>query len=107
MTLYQILASTGYRVSENEFPDNSGVAPPFIIYERNRSNNLPADNKVYYRSDVVTIRLVSLGRTPNKTAKAALESALNTNELPFEVVDGFYVENQGTFELIYETGARP
>lgn len=104
MNLYQILNSTGYPVSEVVFPDNATVTLPFILYEVARQNNFNADNKTYKVGDVVQIRLVNLGERPDNTAKLALETALKTNEIPFEMVSGFYVKAEGTYETIYEIG---
>lgn len=104
MTLYQILTSSGYPASEVVFPANATVTLPFILYETVRQNNMNADNKTYKVGDVVQIRLVNLGERPDTTAKLALETALKTNEIPFEMVDGFHVESEGTYETIYEIG---
>lgn len=104
MTLYQILASAGYPVSEIVFPPNVTPTLPFILYGAVRSNNFIADDKVYKNKDVIQIRLVSDGKWPNKTAIAALETALTTNGIIYEMVDDFYVETENTYETIYEIG---
>lgn len=108
MTLLEfinVLESTGLDVAHSHF-ENTDVSPapspPYVIYLDDETTNFIADNKVYHSVRNPTVELYTDKK--DIAAEQALETALNDNELPFEVVGHVYIESERMFQRIYSIG---
>jgi hypothetical protein len=86
-------------VSTDQTPAPS---PPFIVYLDDESNHLLADNKVYHQVRYPTVELYTDKK--DIAAEQSLETALNDNELPFQVEDEVYIDSERLFQRIYSIG---
>lgn len=95
--LYTLLKQTGFPVSYSHF--DVPVTPPFICYLVDASPNFTADNKVYHKINDVRIELYTTKK--DLTAESAIESLLDSNEIPYES-DELFIQSEGVFQKIYE-----
>ena len=102
MTLFQILKSTGFDVSEVVFPDNVSPTLPFVLFECTDTENFVADNQVYKKICNYDIRLCNDGTRPNNAAKRTLENVLNTNKIPWQITSTYQNTEESMYETIYE-----
>ena len=95
--LKSVLDSTGIPVAYREFPEGNAPDLPFICYYCDETNNMYADNSVYYRIDDVTVELYTKNKDIN--AEGKVEQALSsfcwsTNE--------DYIDSEKCYQIMYE-----
>lgn len=98
--LKDILVSTGYPVAYLAFPKDKVPEMPFIVYQDIGSQNIGADDRVFYPVTRMQIDLIT--EFHDTDAETALETALNKNSLFWERVPNYdYSENyyRATYEV--------
>lgn len=96
--IYNILHSTGFRVAYNHrisVPD-----APYIVYLRDSSPNMFADDRTYVRINRWLVVLCT--EKKNREAEIALEKVLDIFDIPYEVTDEQYVKDEGYYQIVYE-----
>lgn len=76
-----MISGVGLPYAYNEFPDGTGIAPPFICFLFESSNDLAADNTNYQKIRPLSIELY----TDNKdfALEETIETALNSAGLVY------------------------
>jgi hypothetical protein len=97
--LVQMLKATGYPVAYSHFPSTPTV--PFITYLESTSDNFHADNRTFKQVKIIDIELYT--NKKDLVAESTLESLLDANELPYEVLET-YIETEQLFQKIYTIG---
>ena len=95
--LKSALDSTGIPVAYHAFPEGNAPDLPFICYYCDETNNMYADNSVYYRIDGVTVELYTKNKDIN--AEGKVEQALSSfcwskNE--------DYIDSEKCYQIMYE-----
>ena len=77
----EMVSSIGVPYAYYQFPNNTGIAPPFVCFYFNSSNDFAADNTNYQRIRQLSIELY----TDNKdfTLEQTVENILNQNGLVY------------------------
>lgn len=77
----EMVSSIGVPYAYYQFPNNSGIAPPFVCFYFDSSNDFAADNTNYQRIRPLSVELY----TDNKdfALEQAVENVLNQNGLVY------------------------
>lgn len=77
----EMVSSIGVPYAYYQFPNNTGIAPPFVCFYFNSSNDFSADNTNYQRIRQLSLELY----TDNKdfTLEQTVENILNQNGLVY------------------------
>lgn len=86
------------KVAMSAFPDGEAPNLPFVVYRQTGSNNLAADNHVYFSRPIVEIELYTEIKSPD--TEAALESALASAELIW-TKDEDYLDSERCYMITY------
>lgn len=83
----EMVSSIGVPFAYYQFPNNSGIAPPFVCFYFDSSNDFAADNTNYQRIRPLSIELY----TDNKdfTLEQTVENVLNQNGLVYSREETF------------------
>lgn len=83
----EMVSSIGVPYAYYQFPNNSGIAPPFVCFYFDSSNDFAADNTNYQRIRPLSIELY----TDNKdfTLEQTVENVLNQNGLVYSREETF------------------
>ena len=98
--LYDLLVTLGYPVAYDHFDTNKNVTPPFLVYREIASNTFKADNKTFYRPYEFQIELIT--EKKDTTVQSSLESLLDTNNIPYDVDDEIWDEDEKIYHNFYE-----
>lgn len=102
MTLSQfktMLASTGYPVAYQHFPETDAPTMPFICYAVVGTNNFGADGIVYEKGAMLQVQLFT--KTKDEAAEATLEAVFEDNRIYWENT-AEYNEDELCYRVIYE-----
>ena len=80
--------------TEGESPD-----PPFLIFLFPRSNNFPADGRVYFKVDRLNVELYTDTKQPELEKR--LEDILDSRGLFYEKSE-IWIEDEKLYEVLYE-----
>ena len=96
----EMVSSIGVPYAYYQFPNNSGIAPPFVCFYFDSSNDFAADNTNYQRIRPLSIELY----TDNKdfTLEQAVESLLNTNGLVYTREES-YLNGERMYMVTFNT----
>ena len=83
----EMVSSIGVPYAYYQFPNNTGIAPPFVCFYFDSSNDFAADNVNYQRIRPLTLELY----TDNKdfTLEQTVENILNQNGLVYSREETF------------------
>ena len=83
----EMVSSIGVPYAYYQFPNNTGIAPPFVCFYFNSSNDFAADNTNYQRIRQLSLELY----TDNKdfTLEQTVENILNQNGLVYSREETF------------------
>lgn len=83
----EMVSSIGVPFAYYQFPNNTGIAPPFVCFYFDSSNDFAADNTNYQRIRPLSIELY----TDNKdfTLEQTVENVLNQNGLVYSREETF------------------
>ncbi len=99
--IYNCLLTTGLPVvyhswkAENKEPPE----PPYIVYFFIDSENIGADNKVYYKSNRYQVELYT--NKKDLSAEQALENVLDGAGIFYDKTE-VYIESEKMYQIIYE-----
>lgn len=81
------------------FPEKEAPPMPYLVYFQTNTENFGADNKVYHQRRRVSIELLT--KTKDPAAEAAVEDALDTNEIFWNKTET-HLDDEDAYEVIYD-----
>ena len=96
----EMVSSIGVPYAYYQFPNNSGIAPPFVCFYFDSSNDFAADNTNYKRIRPLSIELY----TDNKdfTLEQTVENVLNQNGLVYSREET-YLDSERMYMVTFMT----
>ena len=96
----EMVSSIGVPYAYYQFPNNTGIAPPFVCFYFNSSNDFAADNTNYQRIRQLSLELY----TDNKdfTLEQTVENILNQNGLVY-ARDEAFIDSEKMNMVTYTT----
>ena len=96
----EMVASIGVPYAYYQFPNNTGIAPPFVCFYFNSSNDFAADNTNYQRIRQLSLELY----TDNKdfTLEQTVENILNQNGLVYSREET-YLDSEKMYMVTFMT----
>ena len=96
----EMVSSIGIPYAYYQFPNNSGIAPPFVCFYFDSSNDFAADNTNYQRIRPLSIELY----TDNKdfTLEQTVENVLNQNGLVYSREET-YLDSERMYMVTFMT----
>ncbi len=93
-----LLATTGYDVAYEHFPETEVPTMPFICYAETGSDNFGADGIVYQPIKVLQVQLFT--KTKDTVAEGKLENVFEASRIYWEK-ESEYNENELCYRVIY------
>ena len=96
----EMVSSIGVPYAYYQFPNNTGIAPPFVCFYFDSSNDFAADNVNYQRIRPLTLELY----TDNKdfTLEQTVENILNQNGLVYSREET-YLDSEKMYMVTFQT----
>ena len=96
----EMVGSIGVPYAYYQFPNNTGIAPPFVCFYFDSSNDFDADNTNYQRIRPLSIELY----TENKdfTLEQTVENVLNQNGLVYSREET-YLDSERMYMVTFMT----
>ena len=96
----EMVSSIGVPFAYYQFPNNSGIAPPFVCFYFDSSNDFAADNTNYQRIRPLSLELY----TDNKdfTLEQTVENVLNQNGLVYSREET-YLDSERMYMVTFMT----
>lgn len=96
----EMVSSIGVPYAYYQFPNNTGIAPPFVCFYFNSSNDFAADNTNYQRIRQLSLELY----TDNKdfTLEQTVEYVLNQNGLVYSREET-YLDSERMYMVTFMT----
>ena len=96
----EMVSSIGVPYAYYQFPNNTGIAPPFVCFYFDSSNDFAADNTNYQRIRPLSIELY----TDNKdfTLEQTVENVLNQNGLVYSREET-YLDSERMYMVTFMT----
>ena len=96
----EMVSSIGVPYAYYQFPNNSGIAPPFVCFYFDSSNDFAADNTNYQRIRPLSLELY----TDNKdfTLEQTVENVLNQNGLVYSREET-YLDSERMYMVTFMT----
>lgn len=96
----EMVSSIGVPYAYYQFPNNSGIAPPFVCFYFDSSNDFAADNTNYQRIRPLSLELY----TDNKdfTLEQTVENVLNQNGLVYSREET-YLDSERMYMVTFQT----
>lgn len=96
----EMVSSIGVPYAYYQFPNNTGIAPPFVCFYFNSSNDFAADNTNYQRIRPLSLELY----TDNKdfTLEQTVENILNQNGLVYSREET-YLDSEKMYMVTFMT----
>lgn len=96
----EMVSSIGVPYAYYRFPNNTGIAPPFVCFYFDSSNDFAADNTNYQRIRPLSIELY----TDNKdfTLEQTVENVLNQNGLVYSREET-YLDSEKMYMVTFMT----
>ena len=96
----EMVSSIGVPYAYYQFPNNTGIAPPFVCFYFNSSNDFAADNTNYQRIRQLSLELY----TDNKdfTLEQTVENVLNQHGLVYSREET-YLDSEKMYMVTFMT----
>lgn len=96
----EMVGAIGVPYAYYQFPNNTGIAPPFVCFYFDSSNDFAADNVNYQRIRPLSIELY----TDNKdfTLEQTVENVLNQNGLVYSREET-YLDSERMYMVMFMT----
>ena len=96
----EMVSSIGVPYAYYQFPNNTGIAPPFVCFYFNSSNDFAADNTNYQRIRPLSLELY----TDNKdfTLEQTVENVLNQHGLVYSREET-YLDSERMYMVTFMT----
>ena len=98
--LFELLKTLDIPVAYDHFDSNKNIQPPFIVYRETDVDTFKADGLTYYRDYNFEIELITETKKP--TLQASLESLLTTNNIPYDLRDERWDNEEKIYHNIYD-----
>jgi hypothetical protein len=98
--IVKMLQEAGLPFAYDHFEEGEAPDPPFLIFLFPGSDNVFADNSVYYKIDELNVELYTDKKDPELEIK--LENILMSHELPYRKTE-VWIDSEKMYEVLYET----
>ena len=98
--IYDLLKTLNIPVAYDHFISNKEVSIPFVVYREINTETFKADGKTYYRPYNFEIELIT--ETKDITLQQQLEELLTTNNIPYDVNDEVWDDDEQIYHNYYE-----
>lgn len=98
--IYDLLKTLNIPVAYDHFISNKEVSIPFVVYREINTDTFKADGKTYYRPYNFEIELIT--ETKDITLQQQLEELLTTNNIPYDVNDEVWDDDEQIYHNYYE-----
>ena len=95
-----MLTESGLPFAYDHFAEGESPDPPFLIFIFPGTNNVFADNQVYFKVNELNLELYTDKKDPELEEK--LEDILTAHEIPWEKSD-VWIESEKMYEVLYQT----
>ena len=96
----EMVGSIGVPYAYYQFPNNTGIAPPFVCFYFDSSNDVAADNVNYQRIRPLSIELYTDNK--NFTLEQTVENVLNQNGLVYSREET-YLDSERMYMVTFMT----
>ena len=98
--IYDLLKTLNIPVAYDHFISNKEVSIPFVVYREINTDTFKADGKTYYRPYNFEIELIT--EKKDITLQQQLEELLTTNNIPYDVNDEVWDDEEQIYHNYYE-----
>ena len=98
--IYDLLKTLNIPVAYDHFISNKEVSIPFAVYREIQTDTFKADDKTYYRPHEFEIELIT--EKKDILLQQQLEELLTTNNIPYDVSDEVWDEEEKIYHNYYE-----
>ena len=95
-----MLKEAGLPLAYDHFAEGESPEPPFLIFLFPGSDNMFADNGVYFKISQLNMELYTNKKDPELEEK--LEDILTTHEIPWEKSE-VWIDSEKMYEVLYQT----
>jgi hypothetical protein len=95
-----MLKEAGLPLAYDHFAEGESPEPPFLIFLFPGSDNMFADNSVYFKISQLNIELYTDKKDPELEEK--LEDILTAHEIPWEKSE-VWIDSEKMYEVLYQT----
>lgn len=99
-TIYDLLKTLNIPVAYDHFNSNKEVSIPFVVYRETTIDTFKADGITYYRPYNFEIELIT--EKKDITLQHQLEGLLTTNNIPYDVGDEVWDDDEQIYHNYYE-----
>lgn len=95
-----MLKKAGLPLAYDHFAEGESPEPPFLIFLFPGSDNMFADNGVYFKISQLNMELYTDKKDPELEEK--LEDILTAHEIPWEKSE-VWIDSEKMYEVLYQT----
>lgn len=95
-----MLKEAGLPLAYDHFAEGESPEPPFLIFLFPGSDNMFADNGVYFKISQLNMELYTEKKDPELEEK--LEDILTAHEIPWEKSE-VWIDSEKMYEVLYQT----
>ena len=95
-----MLKEAGLPLAYDHFAEGESPEPPFLIFLFPGSDNMYADNGVYFKISQLNMELYTDKKDPELEEK--LEDILTAHEIPWEKSE-VWIDSEKMYEVLYQT----
>ena len=95
-----MLKEAGLPLAYDHFAEGESPEPPFLIFLFPGSDNMYADNGVYFKISQLNMELYTNKKDPELEEK--LEDILTAHEIPWEKSE-VWIDSEKMYEVLYQT----
>jgi hypothetical protein len=95
-----MLKEAGLPLAYDHFAEGESPEPPFLIFLFPDSDNMFADNSVYFKISQLNMELYTDKKDPELEEK--LEDILTAHEIPWEKSE-VWIDSEKMYEVLYQT----
>ena len=95
-----MLKEAGLPLAYDHFAEGESPEPPFLIFLFPGSDNMFADNGVYFKISQLNMELYTDKKDPELEEK--LEDILTAHEIPWEKSE-VWIDSEKMYEVLYQT----
>ena len=95
-----MLKEAGLPLAYDHFAEGESPEPPFLIFLFPGSDNMFADNGVYFKISQLNMELYTDKKDPELEEK--LEDILTAHEIPWEKSE-VWIDSEKRYEVLYQT----
>lgn len=96
--LLELMLEIGIPFAYDHFAEGESPSPPFITFLCPRSDNFPADGRVYFKVDEVHIELYTDAKDPPVEQK--VEAVLDEHGIFYDKTE-VWIDTENLYEVLY------